>query len=69
MTPRIAGLIWLEIIDYTSTGVMKPVAVPTITPVLNNELESLPLPNEILLKIFVYLDIQDISARGEYSFF
>ena len=70
MTPRIAGLIWLEIVDYTSRGVMKPVAVPTITPVLNNELESLPLPNEILLKIFGYLDIQDISrsARVSYQF-
>ena len=46
---------------------MKPVAVPTISPVLTTELESLPLPNEILVKIFGYLDIQDISRSARVS--
>ena len=35
--------------------------------VLNTELESLPLPNEILVKIFGYLDIQDISSSAQVS--
>ena len=35
--------------------------------ILNTELESLPLPNEILVKIFGYLDIQDISSSARVS--
>ena len=46
-----------------SAGVMKS---PEKS-ILNTELESLPLPNEILVKIFGYLDIQDISRCGRVS--
>ena len=42
------------------------VTVP-IKSVLNTEHESLPLPNEILVKIFGYLDIQDISRCAQVS--
>ena len=35
--------------------------------ILNTELESLPLPNEILVKIFGYLDIRDISRSAQVS--
>ena len=43
---------------------MKPAAVKSV---LNTELECLPLPNEILVKIFGYLDIQDISRSAQVS--
>ena len=43
---------------------MKPAAVKSV---LNTELKCLPLPNEILVKIFVYLDIQDISRSAQVS--
>ena len=35
--------------------------------ILNTELESLPLPSEILVKIFGYLDIRDISRSAQVS--
>ena len=35
--------------------------------ILKTELESLPLPNEILVKIFGYLDIRDISRSARVS--
>ena len=35
--------------------------------ILNTELESLPLPSEILVKIFGYLDIRDISHSARVS--
>ena len=38
-----------------------------VEPVLNIELDRMPLPNEILVKIFQYLNIQDISRCAEVS--
>ena len=46
---------------------MKAAAAPTVTSASNTEIESLPLPNEILVKIFGYLDIQDISRSAQVS--
>jgi hypothetical protein len=46
---------------------MKPAIVPSEEPVLNTEIKCLPLPNEILVKIFGYLDIQDISRCAQVS--
>jgi hypothetical protein len=45
--------------------VIKP--VKPVESVLNIELDRLPLPNEILVKIFGYLDIQDISRCAQIS--
>ena len=45
-------------------GVIKPDKVP-VTNVPNTELERFPLPNEILVKIFGYLDILDISRCAQ----
>ena len=45
-------------------GVIKPAKVP-VTSVPNTELERFPLPNEILVKIFGYLDILDISRCAQ----
>ena len=42
-----------------ATDVMRTDTIP-IQSDLNTELECLPLPNEILVKIFGYLDIQEI---------
>ena len=51
-----------------ATGVMERAADPMEpVSVLNTELECLPLPNEILVKIFGYLDIQDISRSARVS--
>ena len=44
-----------------ATAPMKAVSV------MSTELECLPLPNEILVKIFGYLDIQDISRSARVS--
>ena len=60
----IANLFWPENKDYTATGVMKPATVPAVITASNTVFESLPLPNEILVKIFGYLDIQDISRSA-----
>ena len=49
-----------------ATDVMRTDKIP-IQSDLNTELESLPLPNEILVKFFGYLDIQDISRCGQVS--
>jgi hypothetical protein len=49
-----------------ATGVMKTDTIP-IQSDLNTELECLPLPNEILVKIFGYLDIQEISRCAQVS--
>ena len=38
-----------------------------VEPVLNIELDRMPLPNEILVKIFGYLDILDISRCAQIS--
>ena len=38
-----------------------------VEPVLNIELDRMPLPNEILVKIFGYLDIRDISQCARIS--
>jgi hypothetical protein len=46
---------------------MKAVAAPTVKSASNTEIERLPLPNEILLKIFGYLDIKDISQSAQVS--
>ena len=45
---------------------MKPAPVP-VKSVLNTEFDCLPLPNEILVKIFGYLDIQDIRCSAQVS--
>ena len=45
-------------------GVIKPAKVP-VTSVPNTELERFPLPNEILVKIFGYLNILDISRCAQ----
>ena len=51
-----------------ATGVMEQATDPMKSvSVLNTELECLPLPNEILVKIFGYLDIQDISRSARVS--
>ena len=47
--------------------VMKPPIVPSEESVSNTEIKCLPLPNEILVKIFGYLDIQDISRCAQVS--
>ena len=49
-----------------AAGVMRTDTNP-IQSDLNTELECLPVPNEILVKIFGYLDIQDISRCGRVS--
>ena len=49
-----------------ATGVMRTDKIP-IHSDLNTELERLPLPNEILVKIFGYLDIQEISQCAQVS--
>ena len=51
-----------------AAGVMRTDTIP-IQSDLKTELECLrlPLPNEILVKIFGYLDIQDISRCGRVS--
>ena len=43
---------------------MKPAVVNSV---LKTELKCLPLPNEILVKIFGYLNIQDISRSAQVS--
>ena len=45
---------------------MKPAPAP-VKSVLNTEFDCLPLPNEILVKIFGYLDIQDIRCSAQVS--
>ena len=51
-----------------ATGILEQVTDPMkAVSVLNTELERLPLPNEILVKIFGYLDIQDISRSARVS--
>ena len=45
---------------------MKPAPAP-LKSVLNTEFDCLPLPNEILVKIFRYLNIQDISRCSQIS--
>ena len=45
---------------------MKPAPAP-VKSVLNTEFDCLPLPNEILIKIFGYLDIQDIRCSAQVS--
>ena len=50
-----------------AAGVMKPVTVPSEELVSNTNFAGLPLPNEILVKIFGYLDIQDISRSARVS--
>ena len=45
--------------------ILKP-AKP-VESILNIELDRLPVPNEILVKIFGYLDIQDISRCAQIS--
>ena len=44
---------------------IKPATIPSVTSILNTEFESLPFPNEILLKIFGYLNIKDISRSAK----
>ena len=46
---------------------IKPATIPSVTSIFNNEFGGLPFPNEILLKIFEYLDIQDISRSAKVS--
>merc|ERR1712110_238000 len=46
---------------------IKPATIPAATSILNTKFECLPLPNEILVKIFGYLDIQDISRSAKVS--
>ena len=46
---------------------IKPATIPSVTSILNNEFGGLPFPNEILLKIFEYLDIKDISQSAKVS--
>ena len=46
---------------------IKPATIPAVTSILNTKFECLPLPNEILVKIFGYLDIQDISRSAKVS--
>ena len=46
---------------------MKPAIVPSEESVSNTEIKCLPLPNEILVKIFGYLNIQDISRCAQVS--
>ena len=46
---------------------IKPATIPSVTSILNTEFECLPFPNEILIKIFGYLDIQDISRSAKVS--
>ena len=45
-------------------GVMEPALVKSI---LNTEFDCLPLPNEILVKIFGYLNIQEIGRSAKVS--
>ena len=49
-----------------ATDVMRTDTIP-IQSDLNTKPECFPLPNEILVKIFGYLDIQDISRCGRVS--
>ena len=51
-------------VDEITTVVMKPATAP-VKSVLNTEFDC--LPNEILVKIFGYLDIQDISRSAQVS--
>ena len=37
---------------------IKPATIPSVTSILNTEFGCLPFPNEILLKIFEYLEVQ-----------
>ena len=48
------------------SNIMKPVTDP-VKPVLKTELECLPMPNEILVKIFGYLNIEEISCCAQVS--
>ena len=45
---------------------MKPAPAP-VKSVLNTEFDCLPLSNEILIKIFGYLDIQDVRRSAQVS--
>ena len=54
----------LKLLIKNKMRLMKPAAVKSV---LNTELKCLPLPNEILVKIFGYLDIQDISRSAQVS--
>ena len=47
-----------------AAGLMKPAVVKSV---LNTEFDCLPLPNEILVKIFGYLNIQEISRSAKVS--
>ena len=54
-------------IDATSAVIEQATAPMKVVSVMNTELECLPLPNEILVKIFGYLDFQDISRSARVS--
>ena len=47
-----------------AAGLMKPAVEKSV---LNTEFDCLPLPNEILVKIFGYLNIQEISLSAKVS--